>query len=51
MPPRPAAGRPRRPAYADLAEGLVGILLTQAAMDSATTPRLHRDFWTTAYQM
>ncbi|MGN9843292.1 serine hydrolase domain-containing protein [Nonomuraea sp. H19] len=36
--------------YADPAEGLVGILLTQAAMDSAATPRLHRDFWTTAYQ-
>ncbi|MEU4324243.1 serine hydrolase domain-containing protein [Nonomuraea dietziae] len=37
-------------AYADPAEGLTGILLTQSAMDSAHTPRLHRDFWTTAYQ-
>ena len=37
-------------AYADPAEGLVGILLTQTAMDSADTPRLHQDFWTTAYQ-
>ncbi|MEU4233661.1 serine hydrolase domain-containing protein [Nonomuraea sp. NPDC026600] len=37
-------------AYADPAEGLTGILLTQTAMDSAHTPRLHRDFWTTAYQ-
>ncbi|MEU7897605.1 serine hydrolase domain-containing protein [Nonomuraea sp. NPDC049152] len=37
-------------AYADPAEGLTGILLTQAAMDSQDTPRLHRDFWTTAYQ-
>jgi CubicO group peptidase (beta-lactamase class C family) len=37
-------------AYADPAEGIVGILLTQSAMDSAHTPRLHRDFWTAAYQ-
>ncbi|MFC4012821.1 hypothetical protein ACFOY2_36710 [Nonomuraea purpurea] len=37
-------------AYADPAEDLVGILLTQSAMDSVHTPRLHRDFWTTAYQ-
>jgi CubicO group peptidase (beta-lactamase class C family) len=37
-------------AYADPAENLVGILLTQTAMDSADTPRLHQDFWTTAYQ-
>ncbi|MEQ4720159.1 serine hydrolase domain-containing protein [Nonomuraea sp. B19D2] len=37
-------------AYADPAEDLTGILLTQSAMDSAHTPRLHRDFWTTAYQ-
>ncbi|MGK8507056.1 serine hydrolase domain-containing protein [Nocardia asiatica] len=38
-------------AYADPAEDLVGILLTQTAMDSADTPRLHQDFWTAAYQM
>ncbi|MDP9847595.1 hypothetical protein [Streptosporangium lutulentum] len=37
-------------AYADPAEGLIGILLTQTAMDSVDTPRLHRDFWTAAYQ-
>ncbi|MBG0827018.1 beta-lactamase family protein [Planomonospora sp. ID67723] len=37
-------------AYADPAEGLTGILLTQTAMDSADITRLHRDFWTTAYQ-
>ncbi|SEH03283.1 Beta-lactamase, partial [Nonomuraea solani] len=37
-------------AYADPAEGLVGILLTQSAMDSPHTQLLHRDFWTTAYQ-
>jgi CubicO group peptidase (beta-lactamase class C family) len=36
--------------YADPAEGMVGILLTQTALDSADTPRLHKDFWTTAYQ-
>lgn len=37
-------------AYADPAENMVGILLTQAAMDSPDTPRLHQDFWTAAYQ-
>lgn len=37
-------------AYADPAAGLVGILLTQTAIDSADTPRLHKDFWTAAYQ-
>ncbi|WP_197683954.1 serine hydrolase domain-containing protein [Allokutzneria albata] len=37
-------------AYADPAEGLVGIMLTQTAMDSADRPRLHQDFWTVAYQ-
>ncbi|MEU7739301.1 serine hydrolase [Nonomuraea sp. NPDC049158] len=37
-------------AYADPAEDLVGILLTQSAMDSVHAPRLHRDFWITAYQ-
>ncbi|MEU7529429.1 serine hydrolase domain-containing protein [Saccharothrix sp. NPDC042600] len=36
--------------YADPAEDLVGLLLTQTALDSADTPRLHRDFWTAAYQ-
>ncbi|WP_410637112.1 serine hydrolase domain-containing protein [Amycolatopsis sp. lyj-346] len=37
-------------AYADPAEGLTGILLTQTALDSPATARLHRDFWTSAYQ-
>ena len=37
-------------AYADPARDMVGILLTQTAMDSADTPRLHQDFWTAAYQ-
>ncbi|MEV0389304.1 serine hydrolase domain-containing protein [Nonomuraea sp. NPDC050643] len=37
-------------AYADPREGLAGVLLTQAAMDTPDTARLHRDFWTTAYQ-
>ncbi|MBP2324570.1 CubicO group peptidase (beta-lactamase class C family) [Kibdelosporangium banguiense] len=37
-------------AYADPARQFAGILLTQTAMDSMDTPRLHRDFWTTAYQ-
>ncbi|MGW3962517.1 serine hydrolase domain-containing protein [Amycolatopsis sp. NPDC005003] len=37
-------------AYADPAADLVGILLTQTAMDSPDTPRLHQDFWTAAYQ-
>ncbi|GAA3141828.1 serine hydrolase domain-containing protein [Nonomuraea roseoviolacea] len=37
-------------AYADPAEGLVGILLTQTAQDSPDTPGLIRDFWTAAYQ-
>ncbi|MDF2707464.1 MAG: serine hydrolase [Nonomuraea muscovyensis] len=37
-------------AYADPAEDLVGILLTQTAQDSPDTPGLIKDFWTTAYQ-
>ncbi|MEU4230849.1 serine hydrolase domain-containing protein [Nonomuraea sp. NPDC026600] len=37
-------------AYVDPAAQLTGILFTQTAMDSLDTPRLHRDFWTTAYQ-
>ncbi|MEV5977364.1 serine hydrolase domain-containing protein [Streptomyces sp. NPDC052114] len=37
-------------AYADPAEQLTGILLSQTAIDTLDTPRLHRDFWTTAYQ-
>ncbi|WP_369693030.1 serine hydrolase domain-containing protein [Streptomyces luteocolor] len=37
-------------AYADPAEGLTGILLSQTAIDTLDTPRLHQDFWTTAYQ-
>jgi CubicO group peptidase (beta-lactamase class C family) len=37
-------------AYADPAEGLTGILLTQTAMDTPHTARLVQDFWTSAYQ-
>jgi CubicO group peptidase (beta-lactamase class C family) len=37
-------------AYADPAEQLTGILLTQAAMDTPDTLRLVQDFWTLAYQ-
>ncbi len=37
-------------AYADPDGQLVGILLTQVAMDTPDTPRLVQDFWTTAYQ-
>ncbi|MGK5551297.1 serine hydrolase domain-containing protein [Actinomadura kijaniata] len=37
-------------AYADPAEDLDGVLLTQTAMDAPDTLRLSQDFWTTAYQ-
>jgi CubicO group peptidase (beta-lactamase class C family) len=37
-------------AYADPAEQLTGILLTQTAMDTPHTARLVQDFWTSAYQ-
>jgi CubicO group peptidase (beta-lactamase class C family) len=37
-------------AYADPAEQLTGILLTQVAMDTPETPHLVQDFWATAYQ-
>ncbi|MFG3255999.1 serine hydrolase domain-containing protein [Streptomyces sp. NPDC048172] len=36
-------------AYGDPAEQLTGILLSQTAIDTQDTPRLHRDFWTTVY--
>jgi CubicO group peptidase (beta-lactamase class C family) len=36
-------------AYADPAEGLIGILFSQRMMDSPVLPRLYRDFWTCAY--
>ena len=36
--------------YVDPAEGVIGILLTQAAFASADPPAIERDFWTTAYQ-
>jgi CubicO group peptidase (beta-lactamase class C family) len=36
-------------AYADPAEDMVGILLTQRAMESPQPPRIFTDFWTTAY--
>ncbi len=37
-------------AYADPAEGVIGILFTQRMMDSPTPPRVYTDFWTLAYQ-
>lgn len=36
-------------AYADPAEDLIGILMTQRMMDSPTMPLHFRDFWTSAY--
>jgi CubicO group peptidase (beta-lactamase class C family) len=36
-------------AYADPAEDMIGILLTQRMMDSPQAPRVFTDFWTTAY--
>jgi CubicO group peptidase (beta-lactamase class C family) len=35
--------------YADPAEDMIGILLTQRMMDSPTPPKVFTDFWTTAY--
>jgi len=35
--------------YADPAEDMVGLLLTQRMMDSPAPPRVFTDFWTTAY--
>ncbi len=37
-------------AYADPAEDLVGVLMTQRHMDSPQPPRVFVDFWTSAYQ-
>jgi CubicO group peptidase (beta-lactamase class C family) len=37
-------------AYADPAEDLIGILMTQRLMDSPDPPHVFRDFWTLAYQ-
>ncbi len=37
-------------AYADPAEGVIGILFTQRMMDTPTPPRVYTDFWTLAYQ-
>ena len=36
--------------YVDPAEGMITILLTQAAFTSADPPAIERDFWTGAYQ-
>lgn len=36
-------------AYADPAEGVVGVLLTQRLLDSPEPPRVFTDFWTAAY--
>jgi CubicO group peptidase (beta-lactamase class C family) len=35
--------------YVDPVEGLIGVLLTQRAMDSPVPPTAYTDFWTTAY--
>ncbi|MBF8189917.1 beta-lactamase family protein [Nonomuraea sp. K274] len=35
--------------YADPAEDLAGVLMTQRALDSPSPPRLFQDFWTAAY--
>jgi len=37
-------------AYTDPAEGMIGILLTQAAWTSPKPPAVTRDFWTLTYQ-
>ncbi|PRZ33910.1 CubicO group peptidase (beta-lactamase class C family) [Antricoccus suffuscus] len=37
-------------AYSDPREDLVGILMTQRAMDSPKMPNVFTDFWTSAYQ-
>jgi CubicO group peptidase (beta-lactamase class C family) len=37
-------------AYADPAEDLVGILLTQRCMESPRPPEVFADFWTSVYQ-
>ena len=36
-------------AYADPAEGMIGILFTQRLMDSPEAPKVFTDFWTLAY--
>ncbi len=36
-------------AYADPAEGMIGILFTQGMMDSPEPPKVFSDFWTLAY--
>jgi hypothetical protein len=37
-------------AYADPAEDMVGVLMTQQVWDSASAPPVLVDFWTSAYQ-
>jgi CubicO group peptidase (beta-lactamase class C family) len=37
-------------AHSDPKEDLVGILMTQRLMESPQSPRVFRDFWTSAYQ-
>jgi CubicO group peptidase (beta-lactamase class C family) len=37
-------------AHLDPAEDMIGILMTQRLMDSPVSPRVFRDFWTSAYQ-
>jgi hypothetical protein len=36
--------------YADPAEELIGVLLTQRHLSSPQPPAVFRDFWTCAYQ-
>jgi CubicO group peptidase (beta-lactamase class C family) len=37
-------------AHLDPAEDMIGILMTQRAMESPMPPKVFRDFWTGAYQ-
>lgn len=37
-------------AYADPAEGVIGVLMTQRLMDSPNPPPVFRDFWTCTYR-
>jgi CubicO group peptidase (beta-lactamase class C family) len=35
--------------YADPAEDLTGVLLTQLLVDAPSAPHIHQDFWTSVY--
>jgi hypothetical protein len=47
--PDPARGHPQRVTYADITEGMIGILFTQRMMDSPEPPKVFVDFWTLAF--